>query len=164
MAKHTRRYWKRIQPTSLRHALELCKDHAREELNRSVERIADEMGQADHWALYKWIQSGRIPANLIRAYEAACGANYVTQWIAASSGKMLVDMPSGRRLFDVDVVELHNGFGKALQMLTDFYAGKAKPEDAIQALTAHLSDVAWHKENVARFSEPELDFGGAASS
>ncbi len=39
-----RRQWRRIQPISLRNALELCKDHARERLNRSVERVADEMG------------------------------------------------------------------------------------------------------------------------
>lgn len=156
----TARRWKRVQPTSLRHALELCKEHAREQLNRSVERIADEMGLADHWAVYKWIQSGRIPANLIRAYESACGARYVTQWIAASAGLMLVDVPRGRQLTGVDVVELHNGFGEALQVLTDFYAGKATPETAIEALTAHLNDVAWHRENVGKHHTPELDFGG----
>ena len=43
----TRRNWKRIQPTSLRNALELCKDHAKERHNLSVERIAEQMGLAD---------------------------------------------------------------------------------------------------------------------
>ena len=118
----SRRNWKRIQPTSLRHALELCKEHARERLNRSVERIADEMGITDHWTVYKWLQTGRIPANLIRPFESACGIDYVTRWIAASAGKMLVDIPTGRRLEGTDVVALHNGFGAALQLLTDFYA------------------------------------------
>lgn len=49
----SRRNWKHIQPTSLRQALELCKDHAKERHNLSVERIAERMGLADHWALYK---------------------------------------------------------------------------------------------------------------
>ena len=69
----TRRNWKRIRPHSLRYALELCKEHARERRNLSVERIAELMGLADHWALYKWFQSGRIPANLIRPFEHVCG-------------------------------------------------------------------------------------------
>lgn len=155
--KKPARNWKRLQPTSLRHALELCKEHARERLNRSVERIADEMGITDHWTVYKWIQTGRIPANLIRPYEVACGIDYVTRWVAASAGKMLVDIPTGRRLEGADVIALHNGFGAALQLLTDFYAAKAQPDAVIAALTTHLQDVAWHRANVAQFATPELD-------
>ncbi|MGC4077282.1 MAG: hypothetical protein QM702_09650 [Rubrivivax sp.] len=155
-----RRNWKRLQPTSLRHALELCKEHARERLNRSVERIADEMGIADHWTVYKWLQTGRIPANLIRPFEVACGIDYVTRWIAASSGKMLVDIPTGRHLAGTDVVALHNGFGAALQLLTAYYSNKADAAGTLEALTSHLADVAWHRANVAQFSTPELDFAG----
>ena len=158
MTAKPRRNWKRIQPISLRHALELCKEHARERHNYSVERIAEAMGITDHWTVYKWLQTGRIPANLIRPYETACGIDYVTRWIAASAGKMLVDIPSGRRLESTDVVDLHNGFGAALQLLTDFYGSKAEPEATIAALTAHLQDVAWHRANVAQFATPELNF------
>jgi len=57
----TKRNWKRVQPSSLRNALELCKDYAKERHNLSVERIADRMGLSDHWTVYKWIQTGRIP-------------------------------------------------------------------------------------------------------
>ena len=158
-ASKPRRNWKRLQPTSLRHALELCKEHARERLNRSVERIADEMGITDHWTVYKWLQTGRIPANLIRPFESACGIDYVTRWIAASAGKMLVDIPTGRRLEGTDVVALHNGFGAALQLLTDFYAGgeQADPTATLEALRNHLQQVAAHHLNVTNFTQPELD-------
>lgn len=158
MKPTARRNWKRLQPTSLRHALELSKDHARERLNRSVERIADEMGVTDHWSLYKWLQSGRIPANMIRPFEAACGIDYVTRWLAASSGKLLIDMPSGRALTETDVVELHNGFGAALKLLSDFYAGKADAPATLEALHTHLQQVAWHHANVGQHATPELDF------
>ena len=156
----TMRNWKRQQPNSLRHALELCKDHAREKLNRSVEKIADEMGLADHWILYKFLQNGRLPATLIRPFENACGTDYLSRWIAASSGKLLVDIPTGRRLTAADVASLHNGFGMALQLLTEFYGGKADPEATLAALTSHLDDIAWHRGNVAQFATPELDFSG----
>lgn len=157
-ATTARRSWAKQQPTSLRHALELCKEHARHKLNRSVERVADEMGITDHWTIYKWLQSGRIPANLIRPFEVACGIDYVSRWIAASTGRMLVDVPSGRQLQPTDVVELHNGFGAALQLITDFYAGKATPADTMAAIQAHLEQVAWHRVNVAQYATPELDF------
>ena len=59
----SRRNWKRVTPNSLRDALRLCKDHALEKKNLSVERIADLMGiTAD--VLYKWLSNGRMPAML----------------------------------------------------------------------------------------------------
>ncbi len=148
-----------MQPGNLRLALELCKEHARERHNLSVERVAAKMGVADHWSVYKWIQTGRIPANLIVPFESACGIDFVTRWLAASSGKLVVDVPTGRSLKPEDVVGLHNGFGVALQLLTDFYAGKASPQETIEALSAHMADIAWHRANVAQHREPELDLG-----
>ncbi len=158
--KKVRRNWKRLQPTSLRHALELSKDHARERLNKSVERIADEMGVTDHWVIYKWVQNGRIPANMIRPFEAACGIDYVTRWLVASGGRVMIDLPIGRKMQSTDVVELHNGFGAALQLLNDFYSGKAAQHDTVAAISAHLEQVAWHRANVIQFNTPELDFNG----
>lgn len=158
MSPTGRRNWKRLRATSLRHALELCKDHAREKLNRSVESIAAEMGVADHWTVYKWLQTGRIPAILIRPFETACGIDFVTRWLAASSGRMLVDIPSGRALKDTDVVDLHAGFSQAVKFITDFYAGNADPEDTVAALTNHLENVAWHRANVTQHISPQLDF------
>ena len=158
MTSNPRRNWKRIQPTSLRHALELCKDHARERLNRSVERIAEEMGIADHWTLYKWIQTGRIPASMIPPYETACGIDLVTRWFAVRSGRLLIDVPVGRQLTATDMADLHRDFAKALALLADFYEGKAEAEPTKAALSTHLEQVAWHRANVAQHAEPELDF------
>lgn len=138
--------------------MELCKDHARERLNRSVEGIAAEMGIADHWSLYKWLQNGRMPLNLLIPFENACGIDFVSRWHAASKGRLLVEIPSGRQLQAADLVELHTGFSHALKLLTDFYAGKADPDATVGALTSHLETVAWHRANVTQHSSPELDF------
>ena len=156
-------YWKRLQPRSLPHAMEAGIDHARERLNKSVERVAEHMGETGHWTIYKYVQSGRIPANLIRPFELACGVDYVTRWLAASAGKLLIDVPTGRKLKGTDVVALHNGFGAALQLLTDFYAGKATAEDTVEALQNHLEAVAWHHANVRQHGTPELDFNASTN-
>ena len=156
----TRRNWKRWQPASLRDALKGCKDFAQERHNLSVERIAERMGLEDHWALYKWIANGRMPAVLLPAYEHACGINLVVRWMAATDGKLLVDMPRGRQAQPADMVELNTGFAQALQLLTDFYAGgeQADANATLEALRNHLQQVAAHQLNVAGFAEPELDF------
>jgi hypothetical protein len=153
----TRRNWKTLQPTSLRHALELCKDHARERLNKGVERIADDMGLADHWALYKYLQRGSMPANLIRPYELACGIDFVTRWFAGTSGKLLVDMASGRKLNQADVADLHKHFATALELLAQFYDKPTDPTATLAALTTHMAHVAWHRENVAQHITPQLE-------
>lgn len=152
--------WKRLQPTSLRHGMELCKAHALAVHNRSVERIAEQMGLPDHWALYKWLQNGRMPACLIRPYESACGVDYITRWVAASASKMLIDLPSGRATREADMVELNSGFAQALQLLTNFYqAGAgADPAPTLEALRNHLQQVAWHHANVTQYSTPQLEF------
>lgn len=158
MSSKPRRNWKRLQPTSLRHALELCKEHARERLNRSVERIAEDMGLADHWTVYKWLENGRIPATMIPPFEAACGIDYVTRWFAARSGRLLVEVPQGRQQALTDLLELNRDFAAALALLTDFYAGKAQADATVAALSSHLEQVAWHRANVAQHAEPELEF------
>ncbi|MBC3813078.1 hypothetical protein H8K26_16675 [Undibacterium aquatile] len=154
-----RRNWNALQASNLRQALEWCKEYARSRHNRSIERIAELMGLADHWSLYKWLENGRMPAVLIRSYEAACGIDYVTRWLAASSGKMLITIPSGRQLQDADVIGLHSGFASALELLTQFYAGKADVAATSEALTNHLQQVAFHHANVQKHGAPEFNFG-----
>ena len=151
--------WNKLAPTSLRHALELCKDYAREVRNLSVERIADEMGVTDHWSLYKWMQNGRMPVNLVRPFESACGINYVSRWIATSGGKLLVDLAGGRLHGPDDMVTLNTSFSEALQLLSDFYAagGKGDPKATLDAINHHLQQCCYHRNNVAACAQPELE-------
>ena len=155
-----RAYWKRYQPTGCRDALEKCKEHAREARNLSVERIAADMGLNDHWALYKWIESGRFPLVLVPTYQAVCGINLVTRWQAAHEHRLLVDMPVGKAAHAADLVQLGTGFQQAVQLLSDFYKsnGAQPAAPVLEALRAHLERVAHHHFNVSGFSEPELDF------
>jgi hypothetical protein len=155
----TRRNWKRTQPNSLRHALELCKDYAKEKHNLSVERIAERMGEADHWTLYKWMQTGRIPAVAIPAYEAACGIDFVTRWLAGTSGKLLIAVPSGRKLKVNDVSTLQESLHSTVSALIDFYNGKAEQEATLAAVTNALESLAWHRGNVEQHNQPQLDLG-----
>jgi len=155
----TRRNWKRVHAASLIEALRLCKEFAQERKNLSIERIADRMG-VTHDSLYKWLATGRLPAILIPAFEHACGCYFASEWLAASAGKVVIAMPTGRTATQGDMVEINSGFAAALQLLTDFYATPAKAEAAetLAALTNHLQQVAWHHANVGQHANPELEF------
>ena len=150
----SKRDWKRVRPNSLVHALRLCKEFAQDRKHLSVERIADVMG-VTHDSLYKWLATGRMPACLIPTYELACGCSFVSTWLAAGSGRIVIDLPKGH---SADLAEMPASFGTALKLLADFYAGKADSVDTQAALKTHLEQVAWHHHNVASHANPELEF------
>lgn len=151
--------WKRVQPTSITHALRLCKDYAKEVHNRSVERIADLIGvSAD--LLYKWLANGRMPVSLIPAFELACGINYVSRWLVTSEGKMVVDIPTGRTVKATDVQQLNELLNAAVGGILRFADGKADAGEVLASINSAMSGLAWHHGNVAKHYQPELEFGG----
>ena len=152
--------WKRVQPINLRDALKLCQQHAKERFNHSIERIAALMGLEDHWALYKWIANGRMPAVLIPAYEQACGINLVTRWLAGSGGKLLIDVPAGRAATAKDTQRLQEILTETTGTLLAFYAGKDDVPATLAALQNALEELAWHRGNVQQHANPQLELGG----
>lgn len=154
-----RRNWKTIQPTSLIQALRLCKDYAIERKRLSVERIADIMG-VTHDSLYKWLSTGRMPAILIPAYEHACGIQYVTRWLASSSGKLIIDMPTGQTVSPEDIQTLQLNINHSVTQLIQFYSGQAEAESTIASLQTALENLASHRANVVEHQTPQLNFIG----
>ena len=152
----TRRNWKREVPRSLSHAVELCIAHARDKKNLSVDNIADLMELANKWMLYKWTESGRMPAILIRPFEHACDCSFMTQYFATSNNKMLVDIPKGRKFEDSELLELQSEFNDAVNLLARFYQCGAEAEETIGALTKVMEGIAGHRANVSKVMTPEL--------
>ncbi len=151
------RNWKRVQPNSLRDALRLCKDHALEKKNYSVERIADLMGiTAD--VLYKWLANGRMPASSIPAYEHITGVNFVTRWLAASTGHLMIAAPTGRQASAADMQALQELLNTAVGKLLQFYGGKTEAGDALASIQQGMEGLAWHKGNVEKHLQPEFEF------
>lgn len=132
-------------------------EYARERHNRSVDRIADLMGLANKWVLYKWLESGRMPAILIRPFEAACGIDLVTRYIGHSANKMLIEIPTGKKVTSTDLNELQASFAGAVSLLVEFYERQRGSDEALAALTGLLEDVAWHRKNVQEHLQPGLE-------
>lgn len=154
----TRRNWKRIQPTSLKQAMELCVEHAREVKGHKVEAIAELMGLDNHWIIYKWVSNGTMPARYIRAFEYVCGIDYVTRWQAASAGYLVIKTPVGRKATADDMHTLQEVLNAASGQLLQFYGGKADAADVLAAIQQGMEGLAWHKGNVEKHQQPEFEF------
>ncbi len=153
----TRRNWKRIYPTSLREAMELCVKHAEEKHNYSVERIAELMGMSSHWTLYKWIPEAAMPIKKVTPFENVCGIDLVTQFQAHSNNKLLVPIPTGRRAEHKELNDLVHFQSKTAQLLYDHSDGKRSSEEVIGAITQLMEDLAWQKGNAEKDIQPELE-------
>lgn len=156
MRPNRARFWKlRVSP-SLRDALAECTAYALEAHNRSVERVADLMGLDSHWTLRKYIAEVRLPVHLVRAFEHACGIDLVTRWLASSANRVCIELPHGRVTADHDVQNLQRVLNDATGALLAFYQGEHDEAQATAALTAALSELAWHRSNVIKTHQPEL--------
>lgn len=151
--------WKKAQAKSLIEALELCKNFAREKKKLSIEQIAELMGVGDE-ALRKWIRYGTMPINKVPSYEMVCGCTYVSAYQAARDGKLLIEIPTGRQVNAVDVLEMQNTFNHAIGLLMKVASGDAEVDETVAALTSTMCDIAYHRENVQKATAPELDFEG----
>ncbi len=151
-----RRNWKRLHPNSLREAFRLCKEHARETKNLSVERISELLDVSPD-ALYKWLSNGSMPSGKIQAYEHVCGIHYVSQYLAASANRLVIEVPTGRSAASMEINELQVAFGDAVKALIQYYDARMDQQATEDALTHILAGLAWHRENVHKAEQPELE-------
>jgi len=154
----SRRNWKTVQPLDLRNAMELCLEYAKAKHNRSVDTIADLMSLASKWTLYKWIQEASMPAKSIKGFEHACGIDYVSRWLVVSSGKLVIEIPKGRKGKADDIQELQLATNEAVGALLKFYTDQSDAEATLAAIQTALERMAWHKVNVEKYRQPELPF------
>lgn len=145
-------------PRDLRDAFRACKDHARARRNLSVERIAERI-DATPESLYKWMADGRMPAAKIPAFEAVCGAHFVSDYLAAAHGRIAIAIPRGHHADVEDLAGLQAVLADAVGKLARFWHGRATMDETLAGLTISLQALAWHRENVRRADEPELDLG-----
>ena len=155
--------WKSRQAKigNLLSAIELSVEYARVKNNLSVERIAELMGIPSHWTLYKYMESGKLPANLIPTFEHVCGCSFVSEFLATRAGKIVIDIPRGKKATSKDINLLQQNFTRAIDALLDFYEHQGNEAETIGNINAVIADLAAHRSNVAMSSNPELClFGG----
>ena len=155
------RNWKRFRANNLPDALRGCKDYALQHRQMSVARIAELMGGVSEDSLYGWLSKGRMPAVLIPTFEMVCGVHFVTDWLAASAGRMVIAMPKGHKASQAELMQITTDCSNAMTQLAAFYADPTKVDTAalMELLQRHLEQVAFQHHNVGQYIAPQLEFG-----
>lgn len=156
----SRRNWKTWVPRSPVEAIRGCVEAARDQRNRSTDRLSfDYLALNNGSSLYKWQADGRLPLSLILPLEHACGYPLITRYLAAAHGKLLVDIPIGRSSSAEDMQQLQQILHGAAGALMAFYAGRQNTQQTLDAIRAGLESLAWHHGNVQQHDHPQLDLG-----
>lgn len=150
------RFWKSRVSPSLRDAMQDCLRYGEEAYNLSIERVTDLMGLDNHWTLRKYISEVRLPIRLVPAFEHACGIDLITRYLAASAGRVSILIPHGTLSTNHDISDLQRTLTEVPAALLDFYAGKTSTDECAAALMSAMTELAWHRANVAKHDQPEL--------
>jgi transcriptional regulator with XRE-family HTH domain len=153
----TKAAWKRLQASSLKEAFRMDKEFARQFKRLTVPAIAELMGVSED-SLYKWLSNASMPSNLIPSYEHVCGIDYITQYFAIRSHKLLIDIPIGRKAAEIDIADLQEITAEAMSLLIKFYRNGENLEQTTSALTNLMGGIAFHRENIQ--TQPSFEFDG----
>ena len=154
----TKSSWKRLQPSNLKEALRLNKEYARHFQRLTVPAIAELMNESED-TLYKWLSTGRMPLTAVPSYEHICGIDYVTQYMAYRSHKLIIDIPKGKKATPIEIAALQQIAAQAMTKLITYY-NQDKDDDldsTIAVLTQLIGGVAYHRENIQE--QPDIFAG-----
>ncbi len=144
-------------PTSLNQAFEMDKVYAFKHRRLSIERLAELMSTKPA-TLYKWIEADTMPAVALLAWQHITGANNVARYLASAEGGVLIKIPTGKAPTADDVHILQATLNGAIGALLGFISGETDQATTLGKLGAGLESLAWHRANVAKADQPELDF------
>lgn len=144
-------------PSSLRAAFEADKAHALKHRRLNVERLAELLGTTPA-TLYKWIETDTMPVRALITWQHLTGAVHVVRYLASREGAVVVAIPTGRTASAEDVHALQATVNDAIGALLDYLRGSLDRDSTLGRLTTGLESLAWHRANVEKADQPELEF------
>ncbi|MCK9987425.1 MAG: hypothetical protein AzoDbin1_03897 [Azoarcus sp.] len=143
-------------PGSLRAAFEMDRDHAKRH-RRSMEHVAELMDETPG-NLYKMTENGTMYVSRLLGWAHHTGSDAVVRYLAARLGKVVIDVPPGRATESADVHALQAALNASVGALLGFMSGELDRDACMATLGAGLESLAWHRENVRKSDQPELEF------
>ncbi len=144
---------------SLDDAIERQQDAANR-LGLVPKKMADLMG-VELKTYYRWLADSSMPLNRIRQFEAFCKVSHISEYLCTAQGnKVVVPIASGKKASVADLAEVQGNAAEAMGLLARFYQDKVGLAETVAALTMVLSQVAYHRENVMKTGESELELFG----
>lgn len=148
---------KRI-PSSLGEAISLCMEVA--EKNRRPAKVISDLMGVELKTLYRWLSEDSMPLNRLRQFETFCNAHFISDYFSTAAGRVVIEIPVGKKATETDIAEMQTGFGESVVLLSKFWQNSASLENTVAALTQTLKQVAYQRENVLKSINPELTLFG----
>jgi hypothetical protein len=136
-----------IDNPDLAEAINACLKHANEHYGLSVKDIAPGMN-TKMFTLFKWIESGKMPLNVVAQFENLCHARYITRHLAEVSGFILVTCPRGMETPENALVTLNKTTVEAVGSVAGFMSGDKSKRDAIKAIDTAIESLVWQKSRI----------------
>ena len=87
---------RQAKATSLDHAIELAKRHAKEQ-HRPSKVMADLMG-VELKTYYRWLLDNTLPLNRIAQFETLTGSRFISEYLSVLHGdRVVIEIPRGRK-------------------------------------------------------------------
>jgi hypothetical protein len=123
-------------------AVNACLTHAKSDLFRSIADVASAMPTNPKLdTVYKWLQTGRLPLAEIPAFEQACGANHVSEYLASCGGYLLIKAPVAQGLPQVEFARVQWQVAKAILATATAAVDAGQTPDAVSALTVAINSL-----------------------
>ena len=149
---------RQAKATSLDHAIELAKRHAKEQ-HRPSKVMADLMG-VELKTYYRWLLDNTLPLNRIAQFEALTGSRFISEYLSVLHGdRVVIEIPRGRKGKAADMAQVQSQTAEALALLAKWHEDGSGVDETIAALTNVLALLDYQRENVKKAGNPELDFG-----
>lgn len=146
-------------PNSLEDAVEMNVEAAAK-LRRPAKVMADLMG-VELKTYYRWLADTSMPLNRVRQFEAFCGASFVSDYLCTAAGnRVVIPIATGKRAAVGDVADVQANAAAAMALLARFYVDGVGTEETLAAMTRTLSEFAYHRQNVMKTGQPELELFG----
>lgn len=145
-------------PTSLRAAFDADKARALKHKRLSVERLAELLGTTAA-TLYKWLETDSMPVRVLLGWQHLTGGTNVVRYLASREAAVVIQIPTGRAPDADDVHVLQGTLNGAVGALLDYMQARTDRDTCMGKLSSGLESLAWHRANVEKSEQPELEFG-----
>ena len=87
---------RQAKATSLDHAIELAKRHAKE--RRLPSKVMADLMGVELKTYYRWLLENTLPLNRIAQFEALTGSRFISEYLSVLHGnRVVIEIPRGRK-------------------------------------------------------------------
>lgn len=145
------------RPISLADAVDLDEENGLQD-KRRPRKVMEELMHTSRSEYGRWMNDLELPLGKLLQWSEFCGSTHTIEYLALAAGKLVIDIPTGRTMASHDIHALQTVLNEAVGQILNFAAGKADAPTALAAIQTGMASLAWHKVNIEKHQQPELEF------